>query len=147
FAEPAEAAWYRAHDIDQAAAEAAYRPYMARIQREPANNVPPELYKDPYPHDQPSAAKHEALAEPKPTPEEMERAKAILAKAGYGPPIAPEELQLIRTVIDQDLATAEEVDKQLGGGTTDEVLGAATHEHVETPGAEIAAGARPGEEG
>src|SRR5262245_2499558 len=85
FAEVAEGAWYAAHDIDQAAAEAAYKPHMDRIQKGKADAVPPDLYKDPYPHDTPSAAKHEALAEPGPTPEEMQRALEILRQDREGP--------------------------------------------------------------
>jgi hypothetical protein len=80
FAEVAEGAWYRARDIDQAAAEAAYEPHMERIQRESADDVPANLYKDPYPHDRPSAAAHEALAEARPTAEEIARAREILER-------------------------------------------------------------------
>src|SRR5262249_21349298 len=35
FAEKAEGAWYKAHGIDQAKAEAAYAPFMAEIQKAP----------------------------------------------------------------------------------------------------------------
>lgn len=78
FAEKAEGAWYAAHGIDQARAEAAYAPYMAEIQKAADGNPPPNLYKRPYPHDDPSAAQHEPIAEPKPTAAEIARAKAIL---------------------------------------------------------------------
>ena len=78
FAEKAEGAWYAAHGIDQAKAEAAYAPYMAEIQKATDANPPPNLYKRPYPHDDPSAAQHEPIAEPKPTAAEITQAKAIL---------------------------------------------------------------------
>lgn len=79
FAEKAEGAWYKAHDIDQAKAEAAYKPYLDAIQRKAPTTIPADLYKDPYPHDQPFAAQHEALGEPRPTPDEISRAKQIIA--------------------------------------------------------------------
>ena len=78
FAEKAEGAWYAAHGIDQAKAEAAYAPYMAEIQKSADANPPPNLYKRPYPHDDPSAAQQEPIAEPKPTAAEIAQAKAIL---------------------------------------------------------------------
>lgn len=43
-------------------------------------NFPPNLYERPYPHDEPSAAKGEAIAEPKPTKQEIARAHEILDK-------------------------------------------------------------------
>ena len=96
FAERAEGAWYALHDIDQAHAEELYQPHMDRIQRGAADNVPPNLYEDPYPHDTPSAARHEALAEPRPTPEEIASAKAILARS-------PNEVQtLMRSAAGRD---------------------------------------------
>ena len=81
IAEKAEGAWYAAHGIDQAKAEAAYAPFMAQIQHEGAGDVPPNLYKRPYPHDNPSAALHEPIAEPKPTKAEIAQARAILDSA------------------------------------------------------------------
>jgi hypothetical protein len=81
IAEKAEGAWYAAHGIDQAKAEAAYAPIMAQIQHEGAGDVPPNLYKRPYPHDNPSAAIHEPIAEPKPTKAEIAQARAILDSA------------------------------------------------------------------
>lgn len=94
FAEKAEGAWYRAHGIDQEKAEAAYAPYMAAIQHDQGTDFPPNLYKRPYPHDMPSAAKTEAIAEPRPSPDEIDRAKQIIAdwqaKGGPSPePAAP----------------------------------------------------------
>jgi hypothetical protein len=79
FAEKAEGAWYRAHGIDQAKAEAAYRPYIDQIQHENPTNPPPNLYVDAYPHDDVRAAKGEPLAEPGPTKLEIAQAKEILA--------------------------------------------------------------------
>jgi len=79
-AEPAEQAWYRASDIDQVKAEAAYAPEMAKIQKGRTDKIPEKLFKDPYPHDQPSAAKREAIAEPGPTPAEIKQAEGILDK-------------------------------------------------------------------
>ena len=87
FAEKAEGAWYAAHGIDQAKAEAAYAPIMAEIQKAPATDIPPNLYTRPYPHDQPSAAKHESLDEPKPSKDEINRAHAILDAAEQEMPL------------------------------------------------------------
>src|SRR6266705_1365572 len=98
FAEKAEGAWYALHDIDQAHAEELYQPHMDRIQRGAADNVPPNLYEDPYPHDTPSAAQHEALAEPRPSPEEIARAKAILAH----PSSRPQVQTLMRSAAGRD---------------------------------------------
>jgi hypothetical protein len=80
FAEKAEGAWYRAHDIDQAKAEAAYQPYLEAIQRKKDIHPPPDLYEDPYPHDQPFAAAHEALAEAPPTEARVISAREILMR-------------------------------------------------------------------
>jgi hypothetical protein len=84
FAEKAEGAWYAAHGIDQTKAEAAYAPYMAEIQKSADANPPPNLYKRPYPHDDPSAARNEPIAEPKPTAAEIRQAKAILDSQDAG---------------------------------------------------------------
>jgi hypothetical protein len=80
YAEKVEGAWYKAHGIDQEEAEKQYKPYLEAIQREKPTNVPADLFKDPYPHDSPFAAAHEALAEPKPTQAEIAQARAILEK-------------------------------------------------------------------
>ena len=79
IAEKAEGAWYRAHGIDQAKAEAAYAPIMAQIQHEQGERpYPSNLYERPYPHDNPSAALTEPIAEAKPTAEEISKARSIL---------------------------------------------------------------------
>ena len=116
FAEKAEGAWYASHDIDQAAAEAAYKPYMDRIQKEPADNVPPNLYKDPYPHDEPSAAAHEALGEPKPTPEEIKQAIDILNKPETIEPPKPDLVQA------RNLGVIGEEKPPLSDGTTEQAV-------------------------
>lgn len=66
FAEKAEAAWYRAHGIDQAQAEAAYRPFIDAIRHD---NPPANLYRE-----------GERLAEPKPDELDIGRAKIILGE-------------------------------------------------------------------
>ena len=80
YAEKAEQAWYRAHDIDQAAAEREQMSWLPRIQHENPENPPPNLYKAPYPHDSVAGAKHEAVTETPPTPEEIARARDIIAE-------------------------------------------------------------------
>lgn len=52
-------------------------PEIGRLPARP--NFPPNLYDRPYPHDEPSAARNEAIAEPRPTPAEIDRAKQIIA--------------------------------------------------------------------
>jgi hypothetical protein len=89
-AEPAEQAWYRANDIDQVKAEGAYAPEMAKIQKGRADRVPETLFKDPYPHDAPSAAAREAIAEPGPTAAEIKQAQGILDKWREQQAIRPE---------------------------------------------------------
>jgi hypothetical protein len=86
IAELVEGAWYRAHGIDQAKAEAAYAPYLKAIQRKHAApgaklNIPANLFKRPYPHDQPFAAAHEAFDEPAPTAAELAQAERIVMQA------------------------------------------------------------------
>lgn len=49
-------------------------------------NFPPNLYKDPYPHDSPFAAAHEALGEPRPTEAEINQAKKIIGDWQNKPP-------------------------------------------------------------
>jgi len=44
-------------------------------------SIPSNLYKRPYPHDEPSAARSEAIAEPRPSQAEIAQAKDIIAKA------------------------------------------------------------------
>jgi hypothetical protein len=81
WAEPAEQAWYRAHGIDQEAAEAEQAKWLPRIQHENATDIPADLYDKPYPGSQPGRAHDEAIAEAQPTPEEMARARDIIRNA------------------------------------------------------------------
>ncbi len=78
YAEKAEGAWYKAHGIDQAKAEAAYQPYIDQIQHENPANPPPNLFRKPYPHDDVTLAAKEPIAEPKPTPEELTAATKMV---------------------------------------------------------------------
>jgi hypothetical protein len=78
FAEVAEAKWYVEHDINQEEAEEAYEPYLRKIQTEKADNIPANLYRDPYPHDHPWAAPHEAYGDTPPTREELKQALTVL---------------------------------------------------------------------
>jgi hypothetical protein len=167
FAEKAEGAWYTAHGIDKAKAEAAYQPYLEAIQRKHAGpssgksfeiidkrsgevvdsqlpqedafritagsdkyemregegpplreedigralgldeklNIPPDLYKDPYPHDDPFAAAHEALEDAPPTAEEVAKARAILGEDMEANEAAPRALGADVTAALPDLAT------------------------------------------
>jgi hypothetical protein len=78
FAERAEGAWYQAHGIDQAKAEALYKPILDRIQHENPADPPSSLYVKPYPHDDVAMAQAEPTVEPRPTRGEIGRANAIL---------------------------------------------------------------------
>lgn len=78
FAEKAEGAWYASKGISKEKAEAAYAPYMAKIQKGADDNPPPNLYDKPYPKDNTHLAAGEHIAEAKPTPEEIQRANDIL---------------------------------------------------------------------
>jgi len=83
-AEPAEGKWYAENGIDQAKAEAAYQPFIDKIQHEALakgdGDVPKELFRKPYPHDNVNAATGEKASVPKPTAEEIARGREILAK-------------------------------------------------------------------
>lgn len=81
WAEKAEGAWYKAHGIDQAKAEEAYRPFIDQIEHENPVNPPPNLYEKPYPHQDIRSAKGETGPVPEPTAEEIARAKEIVARA------------------------------------------------------------------
>jgi hypothetical protein len=85
-AEKAEGEWYRANGIDQAKAEAAYQPFIDQIEHEKLakgeGDVPENLFKKPYPHDNVNAAAHEGVAVPKPTEAEIARARSILGAGG-----------------------------------------------------------------
>lgn len=137
FAEKAEGAWYKAHGIDQARAEAAYKPYLDAIQRKEATNVPADLYKDPYPHDSPFAAQHEALGESRPTPEEIERAKKVIAdwQAKGSPEPEPEKPPTVNPI---------QQAKELGviGGDRPDLIGVPPKEAGRRA---MAATAKPGE--
>lgn len=82
FAEKAEGAWYRAHDIDQTAAEKIYAPIMDRIQKGADDNPPENLYEKPYPHDNAHLASGPDAIDHQPAPEEIATARRIL---GGGP--------------------------------------------------------------
>lgn len=81
FAEPAEQAWYRAHDIDQAVAEKEQLSWLPKIQHENPENPPPNLYDKPYPHANVRDAQHESVEEAKPSPEEVAKAMDIIRNA------------------------------------------------------------------
>ena len=78
FAEPAEQAWYRAHGIDQVAAEKEQMSWLPRIQHESPENPPPNLYEKPYPHAHVQGAEHESIEETRPSDDAVLRAKAII---------------------------------------------------------------------
>src|SRR4029077_16383828 len=84
YAEPAEEAWYRANGIDPKEAQEAAQPYIDQIQHEKLakgdGDVPAELFRKPYPHDNVNAAEKEAAPVPRPTAEEIAKAKEILEK-------------------------------------------------------------------
>ena len=90
FAEPAEQAWYRAHGIDQVAAEKEQASWLPRIQHENPENPPPNLYKKPYPHADVKDAEHESVEEAPPTAEEKQRAFDIIRNA---PELQPKSAQ------------------------------------------------------
>jgi hypothetical protein len=79
FAEKAEGGWYRAHNIDQAKAEAAYRPFIDAIDHEHPVNPPRNLFDKPYPHD--NVREPGSVADTPPTKAEIARAHAILDAA------------------------------------------------------------------
>jgi hypothetical protein len=83
-AEKAEGAWYTAHGINQADAEAAYQPFIDAIDHEDPANPPPNLYTKPYPHSNVRAVGREPVEATKPTAEEIARAKKILAAEPEG---------------------------------------------------------------
>lgn len=78
FAEKAEGAWYRAHGIDQAKAEAAYQPFIDAIDHEHPADPPPALFKKPYPHSNVHDAGEGPVEDTPPTKDEIVRAHAIL---------------------------------------------------------------------
>lgn len=80
-AEKAEQAWYRAHGIDQVAAEKEQLSWLPRIQHENPANPPPNLYEKPYPHGNVKGAEHESVEEKPPTPEEKARFFDIIRNA------------------------------------------------------------------
>ncbi len=79
FAEKAEGAWYAAHGIDQAKAEAAYRPFIDAIDHEHPIDPPADLFRKPYPHD--NVSEPGSVEDTPPTNEEVARAHAILDSA------------------------------------------------------------------
>lgn len=78
WAEEAEHAWYRAHDIDPAAAEAEWKKIQPGIQHEIANDTPADLYHKEYPGGSVTAARHEDVFESQPTPDELARAREAI---------------------------------------------------------------------
>lgn len=83
-AEVAEGQWYKDRGIDQANAEAAYRPYIDQIEHEKLlkgdGDVPENLFKKPYPHDNVNMAAKESAPVEKPTADEIAKGREILAK-------------------------------------------------------------------
>jgi hypothetical protein len=91
FAEPAEQAWYRAHGIDQVAAEKEQMSWLPKIQGEnTGGDVPASLYQKPYPHDHVPNIDREPVTETKPTPEETARGYDIIRNA---PELRPKSAQ------------------------------------------------------
>lgn len=91
FAESAEQAWYRAHGIDQVAAEKEQMSWLPKIQPEnTAGDIPSSLYQKPYPHDHVPNIDHEPVTETKPTPEETARGYEIIRNA---PELQPKSAQ------------------------------------------------------
>jgi len=80
WAQVAEHAWYRAHGIDPAKAEAAYMPFIEAIQRKKNITPPPDMYKPEYPGGDPHRAASEPVGEPEPTAAEFAEAKRIVAE-------------------------------------------------------------------
>lgn len=76
---PAEHAVYRAHGMNPDHVEAALKPYLDRIAARKANpaNIPDDLFKETYPDGNP--LKDTAGAIDRPSPDEMARAKKIIA--------------------------------------------------------------------
>jgi hypothetical protein len=93
FAEKAEGAWYAAHGIDPDHAEAAYRPYIDKIDHENPANPPPRLYKKPYGHSGVKGASQGPVEATPPTPEEIAQAHAILDKSS--PTEAPQPRSML----------------------------------------------------
>lgn len=81
FAEKAEQAWYKYYGINAKAAEKIEMSWLPKIQREDTKNVPPNLYKKPYPHSCVGDAKHESIHETPPSKEEVKQAFDIIRKA------------------------------------------------------------------
>jgi hypothetical protein len=91
FAEPAEQAWYRAHGIDQVAAEKEQMTWLPKIQGEnTGGDVPASLYQKPYPHDHVPNIDHEPVTETRPTPEEAARGYDIIRNT---PELRPKSAQ------------------------------------------------------
>jgi hypothetical protein len=112
-AEPAEGAWYKSRNIDQAKAEAAYQPFIDQIEHEKLakgdGDVPENLFRKPYPHDNVNAAAKEKAAVPKPTAAEIKRGREILAgKAAK--PIAEQKAYIEADVKRQLLAAGKPTD-------------------------------------
>jgi hypothetical protein len=82
YAEPAEDAWYAAQGIDPREAEAWWTERAAKIEHEPTDDTPPNLYDKPYPHDSVSLANEGPPGTPKPSPDEIAQAQQILGKTG-----------------------------------------------------------------
>lgn len=78
FAEPAEHAWYRFHDIDPAGAEAEWKKLQPGIQHEIASDTPADLYHKEYPGGSVTAARHEDVFEQPATADEIARAREVI---------------------------------------------------------------------
>jgi hypothetical protein len=71
FAEPAERQWVEAHGIDWTGYQRWWASVLPSIEHENPENLPPDLYRKPYPHLEPQLAQHEPAGPvPEPTPAE-----------------------------------------------------------------------------
>jgi 8-oxo-dGTP pyrophosphatase MutT (NUDIX family) len=81
FAEVAEHAWYRFHDIDPDAAEKQWRAIEPGIQRQIDDDSPPNLYVKEYPDADVTKARHEQVfGDRQPTESEKQRGFKIMRK-------------------------------------------------------------------
>ena len=82
FAQPAEDAYYKALGLNPQHVDAFWDRLATNVQESKVNPkaVPSDLYKAPYPGENPDRAPHVAEAVDKPTPEQQQQASDILAK-------------------------------------------------------------------
>lgn len=98
WAEPAEQAWYRANDIDPAAAEAEWKKLQPGIQHEIADETPSDLYHKEYPGQDVTKARHEQLFEAEPTAEELARARSDMDEVMSRQPAGTVDLDQARSL-------------------------------------------------